>query len=267
MAELEARSVSKAYHSRSGARVVALEDVSLQVEQGEFVTLVGPSGCGKSTLLSMVAGLLQPSSGDVLIKDRVVDGPGRDRAMVFQDSSLFPWFTVLRNASYGLYCQDVPRKEAIERARKVVELVGLGSFENHYPHELSGGMQQRLNLARALAVDPDILLMDEPFAALDPQTREMMQAELLRIWEPGGKTVLFVTHAIQEAVYLSDRVIVMSARPGRIIADIPIEIPRPRPFANKRDKLFLRYEDDVWNLLTDEMTATMQRELTAGEPT
>jgi ABC-type nitrate/sulfonate/bicarbonate transport system ATPase subunit len=259
MAELEARGISMVYESR-GKTLVAIDALDLRVEEGEFVSIVGPSGCGKSTLLQIIDGLLAPTRGQVVIDGVPVSSPGRDRAMVFQDASLLPWFNVLRNASYGLYCQGVPRQEATEKAREILEIVGLGGFEDHYPHELSGGMQQRLNLARAFGVDPEVLLMDEPFAALDLQTRELMQAELLRVWEPAGKTVLFVTHAIQEAVYLSDRVIVMSARPGRIIADVRIDIPRPRPFHDKRNPEFLEYEDKIWHYLASEVHATMQRE-------
>jgi NitT/TauT family transport system ATP-binding protein len=262
VAKVEASGVSMVYASR-GKEISAVSELDLQIEEGEFVSLVGPSGCGKSTMLRIIDGLLPPSRGEIRIDGRPVTAPGRDRAMVFQDASLLPWFTVLRNAAYGLYCQGVPRKEATRRAQEILEVVGLAGFEEHYPHELSGGMQQRLNLARAFGVDPDVLLMDEPFAALDLQTRELMQAELLRVWEPAGKTVLFVTHAIQEAVYLSDRVVVMSARPGRIMADLRIEIERPRPFADKRNPEFLEYEDEIWHCLATEVQTTMRREQVA----
>lgn len=260
MAKVEARGISMVYRSRRGEKVTAVSELDMRIEEGEFVSIVGPSGCGKSTLLRIIDGLMSPSQGEIRIDSKPVSGPGRDRAMVFQDASLLPWYTVLRNAAYGLYCLGVPRQTAARRAQEILDIVGLSGFEDHYPHELSGGMQQRLNLARAFGVEPDVLLMDEPFAALDLQTRELMQAELLRIWEPAGKTVLFVTHAIQEAVYLSDRVIVMSARPGRIIADFEIEIPRPRPFAQKRDPAFLEYEDRIWHCLATEVQTTMQRE-------
>jgi NitT/TauT family transport system ATP-binding protein len=257
VAELAAVGVTKVYESRRRGATVAIQDLDLTVGDGEFVSIVGPSGCGKSTFLAIIDGLTVPTSGAVLIDGKRTNGSGRDRAMVFQDATLLPWFSVRRNTAYGLECQGVPRAEALKRAQQFIDLVGLRGFEDHYPHELSGGMQQRVNLARALAVDPEVLLMDEPFAALDPQTREMMQAELLEIWTPGGKTVLFVTHAISEAVYLSDRVIVMSARPGRIIADIEIDIRRPRPFKEKRSPRYLEYEDRIWTLLEGEVKRAM----------
>jgi NitT/TauT family transport system ATP-binding protein len=262
---LDAIDVSKVYiRARTGEALPALEGVSLSVETGQFVTIVGPSGCGKSTFLNMVDGLIVPTGGEIRVAGRPVVGPGHDRAVVFQDSSLLPWFSVLRNVMYGLECQGVRSREASASAREYINLVGLQGFEHHYPHELSGGMQQRVNLARALAVDPDLLLMDEPFAALDPQTREMMQGELLRIWEETRKTVLFITHAISEAIYLSDRVIVMSARPGRIIEDMPIEIPRPRPLAARRSEKLVEYERTIWSLLEQEVRTTMDRESLTG---
>jgi len=245
------------YQPRTGNRVLAIEALSTSIGGGEFVSILGPSGCGKSTFLKIVDGLITPTSGRLIVDGQQVDRPGQDRAMVFQDASLFPWYTVVRNVSYGLECHGVPAKEARARARPFISLVGLSGFENHYPYELSGGMQQRVNLARALAVDPGMLLMDEPFAALDAQTRELMQAELLRIWNEQRKTVLFITHQIDEAVYLSDRVIVMSARPGRIIADITIEIPRPRELAVKRSPKFHEYVDNIWELIEGQVKQTM----------
>lgn len=175
--------------------------------------------------------------------------------MVFQDSSLFPWYSVLSNVAYGLVCQGVPKKEAQERAMPLIRLVGLEGFERKYPYQLSGGMQQRANLARALTVDPELLIMDEPFAALDAQTRELMQAELLRIWSASTKTVLFITHQIDEAIFLSDRVIVMSARPGRVIADIAIDLPRPRSLELKRTPAFVAYEEQIWELISIQLTS------------
>jgi NitT/TauT family transport system ATP-binding protein len=262
---LEAIDVAKVYvRPRTGEEVPALDRISLRIETGEFVSIVGPSGCGKSTFLNIVDGLMDPTGGEIRVAGRVVAGPGHDRAVVFQDSSLLPWYTVSRNVMYGLECQGVPRAEARAAAQKFITMVGLDGFEQHYPHELSGGMQQRVNLARALAVDPQLLLMDEPFAALDPQTREMMQGELLRIWEAAEKTVLFITHAISEAIYLSDRVIVMSARPGRIIADIPIEIPRPRVMAARRTDEMVAYERQIWDLLEQEVRTTMERTALVG---
>ncbi|MBI5447081.1 MAG: ABC transporter ATP-binding protein [Deltaproteobacteria bacterium] len=243
---------------RSGKRISALDRINLHVEEGEFVSLVGPSGCGKTTFLSIVDGLLKPTSGEISLNDRPIAGPGRDRAMVFQSPALLPWRTVLKNVAYGLECQAVPHKEALPIAKKFIDLVGLTKFQDHYPHELSGGMQQRANLARALAVDPDVLLMDEPFAALDAQTREVMQGELLSIWQKTKKTVLFVTHQIDEAVYLSDRVIVFSAHPGAIKESIPIEIERPRAYGIKRDVRFLGYQDHIWRLIEKEVKRSME---------
>jgi NitT/TauT family transport system ATP-binding protein len=234
---------------RTHERVLALEDVSFEIPNGEFVSIVGPSGCGKSTLLLIIDGLVQATTGTVAIDGRVIRKPGRDRAMVFQEASLFPWFTTLRNCAYGLECQGVGRREAEKRARNLLEMVGLAGFEQHYPGELSVGMQQRANLARAIAVDPEVLLMDEPFAALDAQTRELMQAELLRIWAETRKTVVFITHQIDEAIYLSDRVIVMSARPGRIIDDINVNLARPRSLDVKRSPGFAALEQRIWGRL------------------
>jgi len=234
---------------RLGRSVAAVDGVSFAVGSGSFVSLVGPSGCGKTSILNAVAGLLTGFSGLVTVHGRPVAGPGRDRAVVFQQAALLPWRTVLGNVMYGLECHRVGRAEARARALELIQVVDLGSFEHHYPHELSGGMQQRVNLARALAVDPSLLLMDEPFAALDAQTREYMQGELTRIWSLRRKTVLFITHQIDEAVYLSDRVVVLSARPGRIKAIVDVTLPRPRSLAMKRTERFLDVERRVWDLI------------------
>ena len=258
MQELQATSIQMEYIRRDGTVLRAIDDITLSIEPGEFVSIVGPSGCGKTTFLKIVNGLLKPTSGTLLLQGRPLQQKSKDRAMVFQEAALFPWYTVARNIGYGLECQKVPKAEIRQRVEPFIRMVGLSGFDKHYPYELSGGMQQRANLARALVVDPAVLLMDEPFAALDAQTREMMQAELLDIWAQTSKTVLFITHQISEAIYLSDRVIVMSARPGRVIADIPIEIPRPRTLAVKRTEEFLRYEDDVWALIEAQARATMQ---------
>src|SRR5215469_17048488 len=196
--------------SFSFAELRALDSVSFDVTPGEFVSIVGPSGCGKSTLLSIIDGLVHATEGRIVVDGREVREPGHDRALVFQEPSLLPWRTVLNNVAFGLQCQNVPRDDARVRSRELIDLVGLNGFAEAYPHQLSGGMQQRVNLARALAVDPEILLMDEPFASLDAQTREIMQAELLEVWQRTGKTVLFVTHQIDEAIYLADRVIVFT---------------------------------------------------------
>ena len=245
------------YQPRTGGRLLALDNINLQVDDGEFVTIVGPSGCGKTTFINLCDGLLKPTAGKIDIDGIEVTKPGTDRGMVFQDSCLMPWRTVFKNVIFGLECQGLDNTEGRARAREFIKLVGLGGFEEHFPHELSGGMQQRCNLARALTVDPKILIMDEPFAALDAQTREIMQAELLRIWRESKKTVLFITHQINEAIYLADRVIVFAARPGRVKATIKIDIPRPRELSIKRDPRFLKYEDEIWNLIEEEVKKTM----------
>lgn len=248
--KLQAQSVRMQYSQvRTNTRLEALAGIRFDLLDGQFLSIVGPSGCGKTTFLAIAAGLLRPTSGAVKVDGKVVTGPGPERAMVFQDPSLLPWRTVKGNVVYGLESQRMPKREIDQRATYYMELVGLRGFENAYPSELSGGMQQRANLARALAVDPAILLMDEPFASLDAQTRELMQAELLRIWRQANKSVLFITHQIDEAVYLSDRVLVFSGRPGRILDDIPIDLPRPRPLRIKRDAKFLEYVDHIWGLI------------------
>ena len=245
------------YQPRTGGRLLALDNINLHVEDGEFVTIVGPSGCGKTTFINLCDGLLKPTAGQINIDGMQVTGPGIDRGMVFQDSCLMPWRTVFKNVIFGLECQKLDNAEGQERARKFINLVGLQGFEDHYPHELSGGMQQRCNLARALTVDPKILIMDEPFAALDAQTREIMQMELLRIWNEARKTILFITHQINEAIYLADRVIVFGSRPGKVKQTIKVDIPRPRPLAVKRSKQFLDYEDNLWNMIEEEVKKTM----------
>ncbi len=208
--------------------VRALDSVDLDIEENEFVSLLGPSGCGKTTLLRVLAGLETADAGEALVAGRPISGPSPDRAMVFQRFALLPWATVLRNVTFGLELQKVPREKRTAKARELIEMVGLTGFENSRPAQLSGGMQQRVGLARALAVDPTILLMDEPFGALDEQTKWLLQEELLRIWERDRKTVMFVTHSIDEAILLSDRIVIMSARPGRIVECVPVNLPRPR---------------------------------------
>jgi len=248
--------VSKQYRlDREAREVPALVDVSLSVGDGEFMAIVGPSGCGKTSLMSIVAGLLTYDSGTVSIDGNPIKGPGVDRAVVFQHASLLPWRTVTGNIRYGMELQrrfDGPTMK--ERTEYFTKLVGLDGFERHYPSELSGGMQQRTNLARALAADPAVLLMDEPFAALDAQTREFMQSELLKIWAQTRKTVLFITHQINEAVYLADRVAVMSSRPGRLKGLFAIPFGRPRTLSLKRDPKFLEIEDQIWKLIEEEQS-------------
>jgi NitT/TauT family transport system ATP-binding protein len=238
---------------REDRNVLALSDVSFSVEDGEFMAIVGPSGCGKTSMLNIIAGLLPYEEGDVLIDGKRVNGPGIDRAVVFQHASLLPWRTIAGNVRYGMELQKRFDEATMkERADHFIKLVGLSGFERHYPSELSGGMQQRVNLARALAADPVVLLMDEPFAALDAQTREFMQAELLKIWSKAKKTVVFITHQINEAIYLADRVVVMSARPGRVKDVFKVPFERPRNLSLKRDARFLELEDSVWRLIEEE---------------
>jgi NitT/TauT family transport system ATP-binding protein len=250
---LDITGLTKRYYvERDGRQVLALADVSLAVGDGEFIAIVGPSGCGKTTLLNIVAGLLPFDAGRVTIDGKAIAGPGTDRAVVFQHASLLPWRTIAGNVRYGMELQKRFAAAAMrERTDHFIRLVGLGGFEKHYPSELSGGMQQRVNLARALAADPKVLLMDEPFAALDAQTREYMQAELLKIWNAARKTVVFITHQINEAVYLADRVIVMGPRPGRIKGEFRIPFDRPRTLALKRDPRFLEIEDAIWGLVEE----------------
>jgi NitT/TauT family transport system ATP-binding protein len=226
---IEIKGLSKSFSGRRGKRdVQAIQDVNLTVNDNEFLTVLGPSGCGKTTLLRCLAGLVRWDEGEILIDGKPVTGPGPERAMVFQSMALMPWATVLRNVTFGLELRGVSRADATPPARELIELVGLSGFESSMPFELSGGMQQRVGLARALAVEPDVLLMDEPFGALDEQTRRLLQEELLQIWEHRRTTVVFITHSMEEAVLLGDRVVLMSARPGRIEDIVPVPMPRPR---------------------------------------
>ena len=224
------------------------------------MSVVGPSGCGKTTFLRIVAGLEPASAGEVHLDGRIVRKPGGDRGFVFQTDSLLPWRTVLANALIGPEVAGRAGAAARARTLDLLKLVGLDGFEQYYPRQLSGGMRQRVNLARALAIDPEILLMDEPFSSLDAQTREIMQTELLRIWEEGRKTVLFVTHQIDEAVFLSDRVLVFARRPGRLQESVEIELPRPRTLAIKRTPEFVSYVDHIWRLIEDDVRASVIEE-------
>lgn len=250
MAKLKIQQLSVDYTMlRNKLPLTALRDISFDVDNGEFVAIVGPSGCGKTTILNAIAGILPAYRGGIFIDGREISGPGRDRAMVFQSPALFPWRTVAANVGYGLELQRRPESEAQSRTQLCIDLVGLQGFENSYPAELSGGMQQRANLARALAVQPEVLLFDEPLSALDAQTRELMQAELQRVWMEQKTTAVYVTHQISEAVFLADRVIVLSAGPGRIKEIVPVPFERPRPLRLQRTALFVALEDEIWGLL------------------
>ncbi|MBI3976173.1 MAG: ABC transporter ATP-binding protein [Armatimonadetes bacterium] len=229
MEGLVIRDLSKIYYGiYTGQDVAAIEDVSLEIGKGEFVAILGPSGCGKTTLLNMVAGFIPPTQGEILLNGRRIQGPGPDRGVVFQSFALFPWKTVMDNVAFGLKMRGVSKEERERVAREYVALVGLEGFEYRYPHELSGGMQQRVGVARVLANKPDLLLMDEPFASVDAQTRMTLQEELTRIWEDRQPTILFVTHDVEEAVFLANRVVVLSPRPGRVRETVEVSLRRPR---------------------------------------
>ncbi len=255
MSVLSIRGVSRVFVSPQGGRTLALEATDLEVQENDFITILGPSGCGKSTLLRIVAGLDTQSSGEVLLDQKLIHGPGADRGMVFQSYTLFPWLTVLENVCFGLRERKVPAAQALEIAHGFIAKVGLKGFERHYPKQLSGGMQQRTALARALANDPRILLMDEPFGALDHQTRELMQEHLLAIWEREQKTVLFVTHDIDEAVFMGTRVVVMSARPGRIKVDRAISFAHPRHYSIKTSPEFAALKAELTEHVRTEVLA------------
>jgi NitT/TauT family transport system ATP-binding protein len=233
---------------KAAGTLIAVSNANLDIARGTFVTIVGPSGCGKSSLLLSIAGLVKPASGCVRVNGKPVSGPGRDRAVVFQDFALMPWRTVVDNVRFGLELQRVQGlngEDLSARARRYVELVGLKGFEHYHPHQLSGGMRQRVGIARALAVDPEILLLDEPFGSLDAQTRDEMGSELLAIWEKNKKTALFVTHGIDEAIFLADQVVVMAKTPGRITEIISVDLPRPRTIETMDSKLFIEYRKHI----------------------
>jgi NitT/TauT family transport system ATP-binding protein len=247
---IECRAVRKTYRDAAeGTEIVALQGLTLEIEPREFLTLLGPSGCGKSTLLNILAGFEKPDTGTVLLDGRPIDRPGPDRGVVFQDYSLFPWLNIQQNVEYGLREKGVSKAEASQIAGRFLAMVGLTGFERRFPHELSGGMRQRVALIRVLAIDPEILLMDEPFAAVDAQTRTILQEELQRLWQQTRKTVVFVTHSIDEAIYLSDRVTVMTARPGVVKAIVPIDLPRPR---DPTSDAFNSYRRDITQLIEHE---------------
>lgn len=254
--KLSAEMVSKTFRIRGGGGIPdsflpVLRNVSFNIHEGEIVSVIGESGCGKTTLLRIIQGLIRRDAGDVKVDDKVVDKPGRDRGFVFQQASLLPWRTARGNVEFGLELQKIPAGERRSKAIELLELVGLGHAQEQYPHELSGGMQQRVNLARALAIDPAIMLMDEPFSALDAQTREVLQAELLRIQREVGKTTMFVTHDLDEAIYISNRIIVLAAKPGRVkeVIDIPFSYPRPPLPELRGDPQFQTLRGRMWDLI------------------
>jgi ABC-type nitrate/sulfonate/bicarbonate transport system ATPase subunit len=252
MSELQIADVTLRFTPRKGKPVTALDRISLEVADNEFSVIVGPSGCGKSSLLRLVAGLAHPTQGEIRLSGAPITAPGRDRGMVFQSYTLFPWLTVQKNVEFGLELRGLPAAERSRIAGRFIAEVGLEGFENAYPKQLSGGMMQRVALARALANDPDILLMDEPFGALDSQTRSLMQELLLKIWEHSKKTVLFITHDIDEAILLGDHVHVMTARPGRIKERIAIGLPRPRSVEATTSEPFIALKRRIMGLIHDE---------------
>ncbi|MBU6272302.1 MAG: ABC transporter ATP-binding protein [Betaproteobacteria bacterium] len=260
---IEVRNLGMRFGSSRQA-VVAIDDVSLTVNPGEFVSLIGPSGCGKSSLLNVVAGFARPSSGRASLDGVAIDGPGANRGVVFQQYSLFPWMTVRRNVEFGLKMQGVPASSRETTARTLLGLAGLLAFENHYPDQLSGGMKQRVGIVRALATSPQVMLMDEPFGALDAQTRVVMQQILTNMWQKFRLSVLFITHDIEEAIFLSDRVYVMTARPGRIKAEVTIDLPRPRTAEMMSSLAFTQILHKLRNLIREESLAAMGSELHDG---
>src|SRR3989338_4650015 len=243
---------------QKGQRVQALHDINFSIEEGEFICVIGPSGCGKSTLISLIAGLEFPDSGEIFVENKIVEGPSKDRLVVFQEAALFPWLTVLDNVEFGLKIAGVPVEERRERAFDAIKAVHLSRFVNAHPHQLSGGMKQRAAIARALVMDPQVLLMDEPFAALDAQTRQMLMEELQDLWQKTKKTVLFVTHNVREATFLSDRVFEITARPGTIKNEYPIHISRPR---REQDPHLLTIQTKIMSSLKDEIEKVAKEEL------
>ncbi|WP_232698092.1 ABC transporter ATP-binding protein [Brevibacillus daliensis] len=238
--------------STKGGEVVALDQTSFSVMNGEFVTILGPSGCGKSTILRVVAGLEEPTSGHVFLDGKEIKGPGPDRGMVFQSYTLYPWLTVKDNITFGLQLKGISKKEQDEIAHHYLDIIGLTGFDKHYPIQLSGGMKQRVAIARALANEPEILLMDEPFGALDAQTRSIMQEILLKVWEESKKTILFITHDVEESIFLGDSIYVMTARPGRLKKNIKVPLPRPRDYQNKSSADFLALKLELLELIREE---------------
>jgi len=253
------KNISLSYATNSKGRLVALQDINLQVRAGEFLCIVGPSGCGKSTLLHLIAGLHQQTSGEVLVDDAAVQGPGTDRMLIFQELGLFPWLTVAQNVAFGMKMKGLPRTTREAKVREYLKLVHLQQFHDSFVHQLSGGMRQRVALARALATEPDVLLMDEPFAALDAQTRDLLHDELERIWAETGRTIIFVTHNVREAVRLGDRVVLLTFRPGQVKREYEIDLPRPR---HLEDVHVAGAARDILNDLREEINKSLEAEYT-----
>ena len=255
------RDLCLSYRTQDGQRLLALDNIHLEVRAGEFLCIVGPSGCGKSTLLHLVAGLQAPTSGEILVDGKRVEGPGTDRILIFQDHGLFPWLTVGQNVEFGMKMKGIPKGERKERTSHYLQLVHLAKFQDSYIHQLSGGMRQRVAIARALATEPDVLLMDEPFAALDAQTRDLLHDELERIWTETGCTIVFVTHNVREAVRLGDRVVLLTFRPGRVKTEFPVDLPRPRSLEDPQVALAAR---SVLDELREEINSSLEAEYKSG---
>jgi len=260
---IEAIGVGKVFRDdHTGHEIEAIHDITLKIDEGRFVVLIGPSGCGKSTFLYMIAGFEHPTTGQLLLHGKPVRHPGPDRGIVFQEFVLYPWRTVLGNVTLGLEVRKVPAHERRDKALKLIKLVGLQGFERQFPFRLSGGMKQRVAIARALAPDPEILLMDEPFGALDAQTRQVLMSDLLEVWQRTGKTVLFVTHSVQEAVFLADEIVVLTGRPSRVHKIVPVPLPRPRDHTSPG---FAQLEREIMNAISFEVDSGMQRQIERSE--
>jgi NitT/TauT family transport system ATP-binding protein len=255
------KDISLSYKANTGSRLLALDSINLKVKAGEFLCVVGPSGCGKSTLLHLIAGLQHPTSGNILVDDNPVDGPGTDRILIFQELGLFPWLTVGANIEFGMKMKGMSREEREERIQYYLRLVHLSQFKDSYTHQLSGGMRQRVALARALATEPDVLLMDEPFAALDAQTRDLLHDELERIWAETGRTIIFVTHNVREAARLGDRVVLLTFRPGRVKQEFLIDLPRPRQI---EDVTVAKTAREILDDLREEINKSLESEYGGG---
>jgi NitT/TauT family transport system ATP-binding protein len=258
--KVELNEVCLSYRSR-GDQLLALDRINLRVSAGEFLCIVGPSGCGKSTLLHLIAGLHPQTSGQILVNGNAIAGPGTDRIMIFQEHGLFPWLTVLENVEFGMKMKGIPKTERERKARYYLRLVHLGKFEKSYIHQLSGGMRQRVAIARALATEPDVLLMDEPFAALDAQTRDLLHDELERIWRETGRTIIFVTHNVREAVRLGDRVVLLTFRPGRVKSEFEVDLPRPR---HLEDPVVASTTREILDQLREEIDRSVEVEYSVG---